>query len=133
MTILSVGQRAELNRTVSAEDFTAFADLSGDRNPIHTDQKFAATTRFGQVIAPGFLVGSFISAAIANDLPGPGSIYMSQTLNFLRPVHAGERLRILIEVAEIIKEGVCRLITTVENTTGELVIEGEAIVKFPKE
>lgn len=132
MTIVSVGQRAELVRTVSIDDFKAFAILSGDSNPVHTDQAFAATTRFGQVIAPGLLIGSFISAAIANDLPGPGSIYMSQTLNFLRPVHAGERLRILIEVAEILREGVCRLITTAENAAGELVIEGEAVVKFPK-
>jgi 3-hydroxybutyryl-CoA dehydratase len=132
MTIVSIGQRAELMRTVSIDDFKNFAALSGDINPIHTDQAFAATTRFRQVIAPGLLIGSFISAAIANDLPGPGSVYMSQTLNFLRPVYAGERLRIQIEVAEILREGVCRLITTAENAAGELVIEGEAVVKFPK-
>jgi acyl dehydratase len=131
MTNVQVGHSVSVTRTVVIADFQLFATLSGDKNPIHTDPEFAAKTRFGRIIAPGLLIGSFISAAIANDLPGAGSIYLSQSLNFLRPVFEGDTVRIILRIEEIVRAGVCRLSTVCENGTGEIVINGEAVVKYP--
>ena len=130
MTIVAVGASAEAKKIVSAADFLVFADLSGDRNPIHLDEAFAATTKFGRVIAPGILIGSYFSALIATELPGPGSIYLSQSLNFHRPVYDGDALTVRVEVQELLKKDICKLATTASRD-GELVLSGEAVVKFP--
>jgi 3-hydroxybutyryl-CoA dehydratase len=127
---LSIGQSVERSRRIEAADFLRFAALSGDLNPIHQDPEFAATTRFGKVIAPGLLVASYFSAEIANTLPGPGSIYMSQTLSFLKPVFHDDELVIRLTVLEFPKPGMCRLST--ECLRGGMpVLTGEALVKLP--
>ena len=87
---LSVGQSAEVTHVVGAADIEAFAAVSGDVNPVHMDEEFAKTTAFGGRIAHGMLLAAYISAVLGNDLPGPGSIYLSQSMRFRRPVKIGD-------------------------------------------
>jgi acyl dehydratase len=126
---ITVGEVAELARTITAETVREFVDATGDDNPLHSDPTFAATTRFGQVIAPGILTGGLISAVIGTRLPGPGTLYLSQNFRFLRPVWIGDTITARVEVAEILRERnrVC-LRTVCLNQAGEAVIEGEAWV-----
>ena len=124
---LSVGESAELTRSITAETIREFVDATGDDNPLHSDEEFAATTRFGQVIAPGILTGGLISAVIGTRLPGPGVVYLSQTFRFLRPVKIGDAITARVEVTEILRERNRVVLRTVcVNQAGELVLEGEA-------
>jgi acyl dehydratase len=124
---LVVGQTAELSRTITAETIREFVDATGDDNPLHSDPAFAATTRFGQVIAPGILTGGLISAVIGTRLPGPGTVYVSQSLRFLRPVQIGDTITARVRVAEILRErNRVHLETACLNQAGEPVLEGEA-------
>lgn len=126
---LAVGDTAELTRSVTAETIREFVDATGDDNPLHSDPAFAATTRFGDVIAPGILTGGLISAVIGTRLPGPGTIYLSQNFRFLRPVRIGDTVTARVEVTEVLRDRnrVC-LRTLCLNQAGEAVIEGEAWV-----
>ncbi len=129
MEDLAVGDGAEVTYTVTAETIREFVTASGDDNPIHSDAAFAAGTRFGRVIAPGMLTGSFVSSVIGTRLPGPGTIYLSQDFRFLRPVYVGDRVTARVEVAERLPERKrVRLRTTCVNQDGELLLEGEAWV-----
>ena len=129
---ISVGDRAETALTISADVVTAFVTLSGDRNPIHRDAKFAATTTFGEPIAPGMLTAALIAGVIGSQLPGPGCIYLSQSLKFLRPVKLGDRITARVEVVESVRDrNRVRLRTECLNGTGELVLVGEAWVMPP--
>jgi 3-hydroxybutyryl-CoA dehydratase len=101
---LQVGQRASLMRTVMAHDLTRFAEVSGDGNPVHLSDHFAAKTRFGQRIAHGMFTGSLISALIGTRLPGAGAIYLSQSLEFLGPVKIGDVIEASVEIAELLPE-----------------------------
>jgi acyl dehydratase len=126
---VAVGDVAEATYAVTAETIREFVTASGDNNPIHSDAAFAAGTRFGRVIAPGMLTGSFVSSVIGTRLPGPGTIYLSQSFRFLRPVHVGDRVTARVEVAERVPErNRLRLRTTCVNHDGELLLEGEAWV-----
>jgi phosphate acetyltransferase/phosphate butyryltransferase len=126
---LAVGDAAEVTRTITVGAIRAFVDASGDGNPVHSDPGFAGSTRFGRVIAPGMLTGSLISAVIGTRLPGPGAIYLSQTLRFLRPVYVGDRVTARVEVAErLVEKKRIRLTTTCVNQGGDLLLEGEAWV-----
>ena len=120
----------------SSHAFTVSASpgMTGDDNPLHSDPAFAATTRFGQVIAPGILTGGLVSAVIGTRLPGPGTIYLSQTFRFLRPVLVGDTITARVEVTEILRERnrVC-LRAQCRNQAGEPVIEGEAWVMPSKQ
>lgn len=127
---LQVGQFAEVSRTVTDAHVRAFAELTGDNNPVHLDEAFAATTRFGGRIAHGMLGAGLISAAIATRLPGPGSIYLGQSLRFTAPVRLGDTITTRIEVLEVIRRRV-RLGTVCRNQHGETVIDGEATVMIP--
>ena len=128
---LSVGMRYASTRTVSEADVVAFADLSGDHNPLHLDEDFAAKTRFGGRIVHGMFTASLLSAALGTRLPGTGSIYLSQSLNFRRPVRIGDTVTVVIEVVELIEKGArCRLSTTAL-VDGEVVMDGEALAKVP--
>jgi len=102
---LSVGMRETLMKTVMNEDVIGFADLSGDHNPIHLSEHFARKTRFGERIAHGLYTASLISAVLGMYLPGPGAVYLSQTLNFRGPVRIGDVVTISVEVAELVPEG----------------------------
>ena len=88
----SVGDSAEITKTIEQSDVDAFADVTGDRNPIHVDEEFAKTTRFGKRIAHGMLTASLISSVLANKLPGEGSVYLGQTLQFVAPVFPGDEI-----------------------------------------
>jgi acyl dehydratase len=126
---LAVGDTAELTRSVTAETIREFVEATGDDNPLHSDPAFAATTRFGEVIAPGILTGGLISAVIGTRLPGPGTIYLSQTFRFLRPVRIGDTITARVEVTEVLRErNRVSLRTACANQAGEVVVEGEAWV-----
>src|SRR5216683_3778588 len=99
---LRVGMRETLMRTVMDEDVIGFARISGDENPIHLSERYAAKTRFGQRIAHGLYTASLISAVLGTRLPGPGAVYISQTLNFRAPVRIGDRVDVTVTVAELI-------------------------------
>ena len=131
---MKVGDTAARTFTVSDEIVRGFSELTGDRNPVHLDDEFAQRTRFGRRIAHGMIAASQISAAIGNTLPGPGTVYLNQTLQFLAPVFIGDIVTTRVTVISI-KEGkpVATLETTCENQRGEVVLKGEAVVLFPKD
>jgi 3-hydroxybutyryl-CoA dehydratase len=129
---IAVGDRAERACGVSAELVTSFVTLSGDRNPIHCDSAFAASTTFGEPIVPGILTASWIAAVIGSELPGPGCVYLSQSLKFLRPVKLGDTITARVEVVETVRErNRVRLRTECANGAGDLVLVGEAWVMPP--
>lgn len=130
---IEVGQKATIERVVSDKDILLFAAVSGDNNPIHLDANYAATTQFKQPIAHGMLSGAFISAAMACHLPGPGCIYLTQTLEFLRPVYVGDCLRIEIEVLEKLPKNKIRLATYIYNQRNKRIVAGEATALIPDE
>lgn len=116
-------------RKVTDADIRAFAELTGDHNPIHLDDGYAATTRFGQRIAHGMFGASLISAVIGNDLPGTGSIYLGQTLKFLAPVYLGDTVTARVTVTKIRDDKpIVTLECVCENQRGETLTRGEAVV-----
>ncbi len=130
---LAVGDTAELTRVVSQDDIADFVDSVGDRNPIHSDSAFAATTSFRVPIAPGIWTAGLVSGVIGTRLPGPGSIYETQDLRFLRPVQSGDTITARVEVVEILRErNRIRLKTACTNQRGQDVLSGEAWVLPPK-
>lgn len=130
---LSIGQQARFSKTITETDIYLFAGVSGDFNPAHVDETFAAGTFFKTRIAHGMLTASFISTIIGTMLPGPGSIYMSQTVNFLAPVKIGETVTAIAEVVDIISEKKrVRLKTWCVNQEGITVLDGEAMVSPPR-
>ncbi|HEY0019165.1 MAG TPA: MaoC family dehydratase [Longimicrobium sp.] len=129
---IEVGQSAEFTKTVTETDVVLFAGITGDLNPAHVDQVWAEASRFGGRIAHGMLSASFISTVLAMKLPGPGTIYLSQTLSFTGPVKIGDTVTARVEVVELMPKRTVRLATTVHTHDGTLVIEGEAVVRAPK-
>lgn len=128
---LEIGRRAALMRTVMETDLHDFAEVSGDFNPIHLSDTFAARTRFGQRIAHGMFTASLVSALIGTRLPGPGAVYLSQTLQFLGPVRIGEVITVSVEVVELVPAR-CRARLFCECVVdGKAVLEGEAWVAVP--
>ena len=126
---LSVGDSAEITKRIEQADIDAFADVTGDHNPVHVDEEFAKTTRFGQRIAHGMLTASLISAVLANKLPGEGSVYLGQTLQFVAPVFAGDEITARVTVKEIREDKpIVQLETICVNQRNEVVIRGEATV-----
>jgi 3-hydroxybutyryl-CoA dehydratase len=130
---LTVGASAELSKAVTDVDVMSYAAITGDYNPVHVDAEAAATSMFKGRIAHGMLSAGFISAVLAMKLPGPGAIYLSQSLRFTKPVRLGDTVTARVEVLETIpaKKRV-RLATTCRNQHGETVIEGEALVMVPE-
>jgi 3-hydroxybutyryl-CoA dehydratase len=128
---LRVGMSETYSKTVKSSDVIGFAEISGDRNPIHLSEHFAAKTQFGSRIAHGLYTASLLSAVIGTRLPGPGAIYLSQTLTFHAPVRIGDTVEATVTVSELVSRGHrarllcrCRVADTV-------VLEGEALVKVP--
>ena len=130
---LQVGMEASYVRQVSEADIIAYADLTGDNNPLHLDAEYAAGTMFKQRIAHGMLTASFISTVIAMKLPGPGTIYAGQNLQFRAPVFIGDTVTARIECSEKVEARKwVKFKTTVTNQDGKLVVDGEATVIPPK-
>lgn len=126
---MSVGQTAAFTKTVTETDVVLYAGITGDMNPAHLDDTWATASRFGGRIAHGMLTAGFISAVMGMHLPGPGTIYLQQTLRFARPVKIGDTITARAEVLELVPEKRrARMKTTVENQRGEIVLEGEALV-----
>src|SRR5215204_2641031 len=125
----SVGDTAEITKTIEQSDIDAFARVTGDHNPVHVDEEFAKTTRFGKRIAHGMLTASLISSVLANKLPGAGSVYLGQTLQFVAPVFPGDEITARVTV-KAIREGkpIVKLDTVCVNQSDEVVIRGEATV-----
>ncbi len=134
ITEITLGQTASYSKTLTERDVILFAACSGDLNPVHLDKNYAATTPFGEPIGHGMWTGALVSAAIATCLPGPGSVYRSQSLSFKHPVKIGDTVTITITVAEI-KERV-KLVTLdceAHNQEGKLIAKGAAEVIAPAE
>lgn len=128
-----VGDAAEVSKTITGEEVRAFAELTGDRNPVHLDEEYAATTRFGRRIAHGMLGASLISTVLASELPGRGTVYLSQTLRFTAPVFLGDTITARVTVKHVREDKpVVTLDTVCTNQRGERVVEGEAVVLVPK-
>lgn len=128
---LSIGMTETLEKTVGGSDVVGFAEVTGDRNPIHLSEHFAAKTPFGGRIAHGLYTGSLISAVIGTRLPGPGAIYISQTLNFKAPVRIGDTVKVEVKVAELYPEKRRARLLCLCSVGDEVVLEGEAWVKVP--
>jgi len=131
---ISVGQTASFSKQVEEQDIQMFSAASGDVNPVHLDEEFAVGTMFRGRIAHGMLTGAVISAALAMELPGPGTIYLGQTLRFTRPVKIGDRITAHLEVTD--KRDDKKIITLtceVSNQDGKVVASGEATVMASRE
>jgi 3-hydroxybutyryl-CoA dehydratase len=129
---LAIGDRAEIVSTVTEQTIQKFAEVSGDDNPIHLDATYAATTQFGERIAHGMLSASFISAVIGTRLPGPGCIYLSQSLRFKRPVKIGDVVTATATITALDADKGRATFETVCTVAGKAVIEGEALVMVPR-
>jgi 3-hydroxybutyryl-CoA dehydratase len=111
----------------------SFADLTGDTNPVHLDDAYASTTRFGRRIAHGMIAAGLISATLANDLPGPGTVYLSQTLQFKAPVYPGDTITATVEVKSTRSDKpIVTLKTICANQENKVILEGEAVVLVSK-
>jgi 3-hydroxybutyryl-CoA dehydratase len=128
---LRIGMRETLMRTVMDGDVVDFARISGDDNPIHLSERYAAKTRFGQRIAHGLYTASLISAVLGTRLPGPGAVYRSQTLNFHAPVKIGDVVTVVVEVVELVPEGRKARLHCEALVDGQVVLDGEAAVSVP--
>ena len=129
---LMVGDRSSIEKTFTEEDVQNFSLLSLDKNPVHLDPDFATQSIFGKRVVHGMLVASLFSAILGTSLPGEGSIYLRQTLNFLAPVYLGDRITASVEIAAIRSDKpIITLRTTAIKDDGTTVIDGEAVVKVP--
>ena len=128
---LAVGMRDTVSKTVENEDVVGFAELSGDHNPIHLSEHFARKTRFGQRIVHGLYTASLISGVIGMRLPGPGAVYVSQTLNFLGPVKIGDVVDVSVEVVELTPKGRRVRLKCECRVDDRVVLEGEGVLSVP--
>ncbi len=130
---IRVGQSAQFSKTISESDVYLFAGITGDFNPAHVDEEYAGKTFFETRVAHGMLTASFISTIVGTMLPGPGSIYVSQEVNFLAPVRIGDTITTTAEVTELLTEKKhIRLKTYCTNQDGTVVIDGQAVVSPPR-
>ena len=124
-----VGQRAQRTREVSARDIELFTQLTGDRNPLHYDEERATASRFGGIIVQGGVTSGLLNAVVAEDLPGPGSVFLHVAWSFRAPVRPGDTITAEVEVLEVRPDKpITRLRTTITNQEGTVVLEGEALV-----
>ncbi|GGF49890.1 (R)-hydratase [Aliidongia dinghuensis] len=128
---MRVGMTETYSKVVKSSDVVGFAEISGDRNPVHLSEHFAAKTPFGGRIAHGLYTASLISAVIGTRLPGPGAIYVSQTLYFKAPVKIGDTVVATVQVTEVIEKGRRAKLLCKCSVGDTIVLEGEAVVKVP--
>jgi acyl dehydratase len=123
---LSVGQRARRTKTVTAKDVELYAEITGDRNPLHFDANFVGRTRFKRLVAQGGITSGMLNALVAMDLPGPGTVFMNQSLRYLAPTYLGDTLTAEVEVLSLKPDKpVCQLRATITNQDGTVVLEAE--------
>jgi acyl dehydratase len=124
---LTVGQVASRSMNVTSEHIRMYAEISGDRNPLHFDEDFASKTSFGRLVAHGGITTGILHALVAEDMPGPGSVFLSQNWKFTAPVFIGDTITATAEVVSVhASKPVCELKIRVERDAGETVLEGEA-------
>jgi acyl dehydratase len=129
MATPQVGATASRSRTISARDIELFTELTGDRNPLHYDQPAAAGTRFGGIIVQGGVTSGLLNAVVAEELPGPGSVFLHVDWHFKAPVRPGDEITAEVEVLEAREDKpLTRLRTTVSNREGTTVLDGTALV-----
>lgn len=128
-----VGQSATRTKTFTDEDVRLFAQVSGDVNPVHLDDEYAKTTIFGQRVVHGMLTASMLSAILANDFPGPGSIYLGQNIKFTKPVFIGDTVTATVTVTNFrADKRILSLDTVCVNQRGETVLQGDAVILTPE-
>lgn len=133
--MIKVNDKFEIEKTVKDEDVRNFAELSGDKNPLHLDDEYAKTTMFKQRISHGMLPASYISMAIGMHMPGIGTTYLEQDLKFKKPVFIGDKVKVCLEVTDLVDKGkffIAEIKTQVLNSQGDVVIDGRAKVIPPK-
>jgi acyl dehydratase len=129
MAARRVGQTASRTRTVRARDIELFTELTGDRNPLHYDQNAAAASRFGEIIVQGGVTSGLLNAVVAEDLPGPGSVFLNVNWDFKAPVKPGDEITAEVEVLEAREDKpLTKLRTTIKNQEGTVVLDGHALV-----
>lgn len=129
---LAIGQSAETTQTVTEATIAAFAEVSGDTNPVHLDAGYAASTPFGERIAHGMLAAAYISAVMGTKLPGPGVVYLTQSLKFRRPVKIGDEVTARVTVTALDERRAYATLKTVCEVAGKAVLDGEAMVVVPR-
>ena len=130
---LNLGDTASITHLVTERYLTLFAAVSGDTNPVHLDEAFAAATPFKGRIAHGMFSGALISAAVACEMPGPGTIYIGQEMSFMRPVRLGDEIRVELEILEKLPKNRVKIATRVFNQDNKQVVDGVATVMAPTE
>lgn len=129
----TVGSKASFSKKITERDVATFAEISGDKNPLHLDEAFAKTTRFGARIAHGAFTFGVISAVLGTQLPGPGTVYLGQSLKFLKPVYFDDTITATVEITAIRPDkGIVTCKTDCANQHGEKIAEGEATVFHEK-
>jgi 3-hydroxybutyryl-CoA dehydratase len=127
----TVGQTCTYEQVIDDKLVRAFAELSGDRNPIHLDDKVAGTSRFGQRIAHGAILFGIVSKVLGMDMPGVGTVYLGQTCNFKLPVFIGDTVKLEAKIVELLPKSIARISTVITKQTGDVVMDGMAEVKLP--
>jgi len=124
----SVGATASITKTVGAHEVALFSEMTGDHNPLHIDEAAAKASRFGGLITQGGVTSGLLNAVVAEQLPGPGTVFLSVSWNFRRPTYLGESMTATVTVTNVREDKpICTLRTTVTNPDGELCLEGEAV------
>jgi acyl dehydratase len=124
----AVGATAERSRVVGPNDIALFTEISGDRNPLHYDEEAAASSRFGEIVVQGGITSAILNAVVAEDLPGPGTVFLNVSWNFTAPVRPGDTITGRVEVTEVrADKPITKLITTVVRGDGTVVLEGTAV------
>jgi len=126
-----VGRKHDFSELVDDKLVRGFADVTGDHNPIHVDDDFAKKTKFGQRIAHGGILFGIISKVLAMEMPGPGTVYLSQVINFRAPVFINDTVTLEATITELLPKNGAKISTVIKKQTGEVVVDGEATVKLP--
>jgi acyl dehydratase len=127
--VAEVGESASRTRTVTARDIELFSEMTGDRNPLHYDEELAARSRFGGLIVQGGVTSGLLNALVAEDLPGPGSVFLHVDWSFRAPVRPGDQITAKVEVLEArADKPITKLLTTITNQDGVVVLDGTALV-----
>lgn len=130
---IEIGMIASYSQTITDSDIKTFSGLSGDRNPIHMDELYASVSRYKKRIAHGLLTASYFSALFGTKIPGEGSVYVSQTLNFKRPVYIGDTVTVIVEVFKVDLEKNRVFFKTICKVKNKIVTDGEAEIYIPKD